>query len=99
MDGVRCWRPRRAVTPHSVRALLDAGADANGASADGNTPLMGAARAGHLAVVHLLLERSANVNATTGNGWTALMAAIEAKNLEVVAALLKSGADPNDRDL
>lgn len=44
-----------------VQLLLDAGAAVSTQSADGFSPLQGAARRGHVAVVQLLLDTCANV--------------------------------------
>ncbi|CAK9019884.1 unnamed protein product [Durusdinium trenchii] len=78
-----------------VRMLLEAGAEKNAATQDGETALMAAARDGHLEVVQVLLEAGAEKNAATQDGETALMAAARDGHLEVVQVLLKAGADKN----
>ena len=74
--------------------LLEAGADPNTASAEGETVLMTAARTGSADLVRLLIEHGADVNAKeTWRGQTALMWAIAEKHLSVVRILLENGAD------
>ena len=76
--------------------LLEAGADPNTASAEGETVLMTAARSGSADLVRLLIESGAEVNANeTWRGQTALMWAIAEKHLPVVRILLENGADIN----
>lgn len=52
----------------TVLALLQAGADVNGADADGNTPLLHAARNGDFAMTKLLLEHGADKTRANANG-------------------------------
>ena len=94
-----------------ARALLDGGADANAAGAEGVTPLMAAAADGHVDVVRLLLARGADVDGRNRGGATALFVAAGARRappeglvdfyfymvrrVEVVRLLLAAGADPN----
>ena len=59
------------------------------------TPLMTAARAGHVEVVRRLLARGAAVNAAADGHGTALAVAAANNRVEVVRALLAAGADPN----
>ncbi|MDH3377909.1 MAG: ankyrin repeat domain-containing protein, partial [Gammaproteobacteria bacterium] len=76
--------------------LIARGADPNHASKHGQTPLMLAARGGHIATLRLLLKSGAEVNTgaeTTGN--TALMFAANLGYLDIVEILLGSGADPS----
>ena len=84
----------RVGDPDSARLLLEAGADANSASADGHSALVVAAFGGHEPVVRLLLEAGADPNAA-GGGFTSLHAAALSGNLQAVNALLAHGADPN----
>ena len=56
--------PRRCAWPtsRSTGMLLEAGADANVANEDGQTPLMLAARTGNVALAKLLVQHGADVN-------------------------------------
>jgi ankyrin repeat protein/beta-lactamase regulating signal transducer with metallopeptidase domain len=63
----------------------------------GDTPLMEAALAGHLAAVVLLLDNKASVDAKSDTSGTALAAAARTGRLEVVRTLLDRGADVNAR--
>ena len=64
--------------------------------AEGETPLMAAARTGHVDAVQLLLAHGSFVNAADPfQEETALMWASAEGHLEVVKALLAAGADPN----
>jgi len=79
-----------------VEMLLEAEADAN-MSMDGETPLYGAVRFGHLEIVELLLDHGADIDAklseqTYGN---ALSAAMDPEKIQIARLLLKRGADVN----
>jgi ankyrin repeat protein len=76
----------------SVRRLLDAGADVNGATRAGATALMWAT--GDVSKVQLLLDRGALVNARMQDGTTALVTAARRGKLDVMRLLLTRGADP-----
>src|SRR4029077_10507787 len=79
-----------------IRVLLDAGANATRWHAEGETPLMAAARTGHVCALHLLLAHGSFVNAADPfQEETALMWASAEGHLEVVKALLAAGAEPN----
>lgn len=73
--------------------LIDAGADPNGADAEGLTPLMIVAREGNLDAVSMLLSRQADVNARDKREGTALYWAIREGKREIVDYLVRSGAD------
>ena len=78
-----------------VRALIDQGADVNGAQGDGMTALHWAAENGSAATAELLLNAGANLSAVTRlGGYTPLHLAAKAGSAEVVHAFLKGGADP-----
>jgi len=70
-----------------VKALLEAGADANKASNTGFTPLQLAVHCGHLAVVEALLEAGADATVIGDDGLTALSIAIRGGKAAIVAAL------------
>ena len=80
-----------------LTALLSGGADANGFSADGFTPLHFAAFFGRPDAVRLLLDRGAEVD-PRGRGWmtgTPLHSAASRRHAEIVRLLLEAGADPD----
>ena len=78
----------------AVAALLDAGADANSASATGSTPLMLASASGSVDAVKSLLDHGALVNAREKTwGESALMYAAALNRSDVVKLLLARGAD------
>ena len=67
-------------------------------SEGGRTPLMKAARAGHLCTVQYLISRGAEVNrATSNNDHTVLSLACAGGHLPVVELLLAHGADPSHK--
>lgn len=74
--------------------LLERGANIEEVNDEGYTPLMEAAREGHLCVVKTLLKHHALVNAKTEETQeTALTLAACGGFLDVVDLLLKAGAD------
>jgi ankyrin repeat protein len=75
-----------------ARILLDAGADPNARTSDGETALM---KTGEAAVAELLIEHGADVNAKDNEGETALLKTFSA---EVTRVLLAHGANPMARD-
>ncbi|HEX5108438.1 MAG TPA: ankyrin repeat domain-containing protein [Vicinamibacterales bacterium] len=79
----------------TIDALLKAGADPKTlTTADGETVLMTASRAGNLDGVRMLLDHGADVNAKeTYRGQTALMWAAAERQTAVVKLLLERGAD------
>ena len=75
-----------------IDALIAAGADANAASINGNTPLMAAACAARPETVGNLLKRGAKVGAVNEQGFTALHYASMASNAQSATILLAAGA-------
>jgi uncharacterized protein len=72
--------------------LLSKGADIDGRGMHGMTPIMSAARGGHLKVVARLVAKGADVNSHNDSGST-LMWAVESGNTGLVRFLLRNGAD------
>ena len=85
----------------SVRTLLEAGADPNGADHYGTTPLLAAVGQRHFLTARLLLEAGADPNRKFAAGtpicnWeTPLMDAAADGDLKMVRLLLDAGADIN----
>jgi uncharacterized protein len=79
-----------------LRTLVTGGADPNGMSADGSTPLCSADEE---PTVRLLLDLGADPNLTDGRGCTPLTVACSS-HLPVggLRALLEAGANPNHPD-
>ncbi len=79
-----------------VRALLNAGSDANARTLSGATPLHLAAASGSADAVSALLDKGANPNAKESEwGQTPLVFAAEYDRADVIRVLLKRGADAN----
>ena len=76
-----------------VAALLDAGADLHGPTADAATPLHEAAFWRQPQIVSLLLARGAEVGRTQRHGRTPLHEAARAGSPEIAELLLEAGAD------
>jgi uncharacterized protein len=81
-----------------ARALLKSGADANGVTERGITPLSLAIANGNAEMVDLLLKAGANASRLEPSGETLLMRAAEVGVLPVVQSLLKHGAAVDTRD-
>lgn len=62
------------------------------------TPLMEAASAGHVDIIHLLMSHHADVNAQSSTGNTPLMFACANGHVDAVMALLKNGARVEDHN-
>lgn len=78
-----------------VRALVEAGADAQRANDYGVPPLAEAARTGNLEMCRILLKAGADPNAAPG-GFPLLYGPVNENHLEVVQLLLASGARLGD---
>lgn len=79
--------------PTIVRALLEAGENANRRSGGAETVLMTASRTGNVDVVQLLLKHGADVNARDRRKQSAMMWAAAEGHAPVVKALIDAGAD------
>ncbi len=77
-----------------IQSLLAQGDDPNGTNVLNITPLMEAARNGHLQAVQTLLNAHADINLPAANGETALMWAVT-EDLKTVDLLLQHGANPD----
>jgi hypothetical protein len=77
----------------SVRRLLAAGVDVNAATAEGDRPILAAARGGHLPTLQFLIERGADPRGLGRFNETALWGAAEAGHTEAVRILLGLGVD------
>ncbi len=79
----------------TIMALaLEAGADVNAASNEGNSPLHLAVKDSSLKLINFLLVNKANVNVQNKKGETPLLWAVDDKNVAVVELLLKRNAHP-----
>src|SRR5215467_8838598 len=83
----------------AVRLWLRLGGDLKAQLYPGVTPLMCAARHGHIDTLRVLLDQGANPNFTE-NIWyvTPLMYAVQSRDPGVVQMLLDRGADPTPAD-
>lgn len=81
-----------------MEALLEHGADVNGADDEGRTALHYAVWRLEKETVSRLLESGADVNAVDNIGQTALHWAASYGHSEIVMTLLSNGADVNARD-
>jgi len=89
----------RAANLELVKMLLKAGAYADEANSDGETPLMLAAHTGVVPIAKLLVSYGANVNARERwRGQTALMWAAAQNHPEMAQFLLHHGARVNIRE-
>jgi ankyrin repeat protein len=77
----------------AVKALLDAGADAEAKDANGYFALFIAAQKGHSDVVKIMLDAGADVEVKDSEGHTALYFATQEGHSAVVQLLINAGAD------
>lgn len=88
----------RGLHPEYAQALLDRGADPNGADDDDDrTPLNVAAKSGFDEYVTVLLAHGADPNIADNRGRTPLSRALETKHWDIAARLVRAGAKlPNE---
>ena len=80
---------------HTVRCLLDSGADKDRQDGSGMTALMHASKSGHAGVARMLVGAGAELCCKDQCGKTTLMLASESGHLEVARLLVDAGADEN----
>ena len=90
----RCDQKDAEIQTANAQLLIAAGADLNGADANGASALVLAAGDCPFGVVRALLDAGASPHVRTKNGATALRNAISDQRADVVAALLDAGVDP-----
>jgi ankyrin repeat protein len=76
-----------------VERLIQKGADINGETDEGVTPLIFAVAANRIKVVSLLIKYGADVNKVTSKFETPLLIAVKAQNTEMTETLIRAGAD------
>ena len=77
----------------AVYLLLDHGADANIASADGNSPLHTAVSKGFFDITKLLVEKGSYVNLQNKEGRTPLFLSVKNKHEQLIKLLIENEAD------
>ena len=89
-----CWEEAvRRGDADVMRDLLSRGIDPNARDPHGQTGLMLAAHAGHLAAVQLLVDHRVDLNVTAKFGLSAVMLAVTAGHKEIAWLLARAGAD------
>ena len=89
-----CWEEAvRRGDADVMRDLLSRGIDPNARDPHGQTGLMLAAHAGHLAAVQLLVDHRVDFNVTAKFGLSAVMLAVTAGHKEIARVLARAGAD------
>ena len=83
-----CWNNFMA-----VYLLLDYGADANIASADGKSPLHTAVSKGFFDITKCLVEKGSNVNLLNKEGRTPLFLGVKNKHEQLIKLLIENEAD------
>jgi FOG: Ankyrin repeat len=78
-----------------VKYFIEKGADVNGKSTDGETPLHTASVFGHLEIIKYLLEKGSEINNKNKSGITPLHNAASFGHYEAVKYLIDKGADIN----
>ena len=82
-----------------VKVLLDANADVEAPTYDGNTPLQVAAEMGKMRIIRLLLDAGACVNVYTSPNIvrTPLQGAVLSHNMDLVRLFIEAGGDINSK--
>lgn len=78
---------------NEIERILSKGADIDGETAEGATPLIFAVVNNHLSSVLTLLAHNPDVNIMTSNTETPLLIAVKNRNAEIAEALIRGGAD------
>ena len=78
--------------------MITHGADLNARDAQGETPLLAAARIGYTDGADLLLRLGASVDAASPRGETPLIVAVQTRNLGMARLLVAGGANPRIAD-
>lgn len=89
--------PQTSLIP-LISQLIEAGADVNGLSKEGNPALSVAIAAGQPVVAKYLINAGAEVNATSARGSFPLVDATQKGHSHLVTQLLSAGADVNATD-
>ena len=76
-----------------IERLISKGADIDGESYEGATPLIFAVANNHLSSVLTLLAHDPDANKMTSNNETPLLISVKNQNLEIAEALIRGGAD------
>jgi ankyrin repeat protein len=84
--------------PDTVKALIRQGADVNGATANGGTPLHYAAESGQYALTQLLLQQGADVHVRFRENWPPLHFAAKRGHVDIAKLLIEYGAPVNMPD-
>jgi len=92
------WAARYGHTPTVQTLARTGGADLNCCSHDGITPLMRAARYGHVEVVRALVHEGADRERKDADGCTALMWAARAGRVDALLALCAAGVELDVQD-
>ena len=79
----------------AVNLLLDHGADANIASADGNSPMHRAVSNGFFDIAKRLVEKGSDVNLQNKEGITPLFLGVKNKHEQLIKLLIENEADVN----
>ena len=82
-----------------LRCLIENGADVNGVNKVKHTPLMKAAKRGHINALTLLIKHGADVDLQDSDGYKALHLAVYGSDIssEILSCLIGIGADVNAR--